>query len=71
MYHQRIPTAVIFIVIFMLIELMCATVAWKSFGQNLWFSIRDLFEVEEVETLDQQQQGLESPQETVKSTTTQ
>ncbi|SAL96315.1 hypothetical protein [Absidia glauca] len=71
MYHRRIPTAVTFIVIFMLIELMCATVAWKSFGQNLWFSIRDLFEVEEVATLDQQQQqGLESPHETVKGTTT-
>lgn len=70
MYHRRIPTAVTFIVIFMLIELMCATVAWKSFGQNLWFSMRDLFEVEEMVTLEQQQ-GLEAPQETVKSTMTQ
>ncbi|ORZ25213.1 putative adipose-regulatory protein-domain-containing protein [Absidia repens] len=56
MYHRRIPTAITFIVIFMLIELLCATVAWKSFGQKFWYKIHDLFEEAALEQQSYQQQ---------------
>lgn len=63
MYHRRIPTAITFIVIFMLIELLCATVAWKSFGQKLWYKIHDLFEEAALEQQVYQQQLAEREQQ--------
>ncbi|SAM05110.1 hypothetical protein [Absidia glauca] len=63
MYHRRIPTAITFIVIFMVIELLCATVAWKSFGQKLWYKIHDLFEEAALEQQVYQQQLAEREQQ--------
>ncbi|KAI8081530.1 putative adipose-regulatory protein-domain-containing protein [Halteromyces radiatus] len=63
MYHRRIPTAITFIILFMLIELLCATVAWKSFGQNLWLKIHDLFEEAALEQQSHQQQLAERVQQ--------
>ncbi|KAI8341467.1 putative adipose-regulatory protein-domain-containing protein [Chlamydoabsidia padenii] len=65
MYHHRIPTATTFIVMFMLIELVFATMAWKSFGQNLWFAIRDLFEEAALEQQQQQQLHNEEDQKNI------
>ncbi|KAI8142057.1 putative adipose-regulatory protein-domain-containing protein [Fennellomyces sp. T-0311] len=49
MYHRRFVTALGFIVMFILIEVICAAIAWKFFGQNLWNKIHALFEQMELE----------------------
>ncbi|KAF7721062.1 Berardinelli-Seip congenital lipodystrophy 2 (seipin) [Apophysomyces ossiformis] len=44
MYHHRIPTAITFIALFAVIELIFAAIAWKSFGQNVWNKLHAAFE---------------------------
>ncbi|KAI8074038.1 putative adipose-regulatory protein-domain-containing protein [Gongronella butleri] len=56
MYHRRIPTAITFIIIFMMIELFFTYVAWRSFGQKFWYKIQDLFEEVALEQQASQQQ---------------
>ncbi|KAG0174093.1 Berardinelli-Seip congenital lipodystrophy 2 (seipin) [Apophysomyces sp. BC1034] len=52
MYHHRIPTAITFIAMFAVIELICAAIAWKSFGQNFWNKLHAAFEQVQGEPLD-------------------
>ncbi|KAI7854643.1 putative adipose-regulatory protein-domain-containing protein [Circinella umbellata] len=49
MYHRRFITASGFIIMFILIEIICAAIAWKFFGQNLWNKIHAVFEQMELE----------------------
>lgn len=39
MYNHRIVTAMVFITLFICIELSFATVAWRLFGYTLWTRI--------------------------------
>ncbi|KAG2201340.1 hypothetical protein INT47_001428 [Mucor saturninus] len=48
MYHRRITTAFIFMVLFTVIELIFASIAWKVFGQNLWEKLNQLFSADDV-----------------------
>jgi len=41
MYYHRILTAMVFITLFIFIELSCATVAWRLFGYILWMRISE------------------------------
>ncbi|KAI9316380.1 putative adipose-regulatory protein-domain-containing protein [Dichotomocladium elegans] len=41
MYHRRLITAIGFIAMFIGIEVICAAVAWKFFGQNMWNKLHD------------------------------
>ncbi|KAI9256218.1 putative adipose-regulatory protein-domain-containing protein [Sporodiniella umbellata] len=41
MYHKRISTAIVFMLLFTVIELICASIAWRSFGKNLWGKIHE------------------------------
>ncbi|KAI7867799.1 putative adipose-regulatory protein-domain-containing protein [Spinellus fusiger] len=43
MYYHRIITAFVFALIFSLIELVCAVVAWRVFGQGLWNKLNKAF----------------------------
>ncbi|ORY95628.1 putative adipose-regulatory protein-domain-containing protein [Syncephalastrum racemosum] len=54
MYHRRIVTALSFIVMFMVIELVCSAIAWKFFGQNVWNKLKDV--MDEVHLAEQQRQ---------------
>ncbi|KAG1449177.1 hypothetical protein G6F46_000254 [Rhizopus delemar] len=47
MYHKRITTAFVFMILFTVIELICASIAWRSFGKNLWDKLHDVFNAEE------------------------
>ncbi|CEP09357.1 hypothetical protein [Parasitella parasitica] len=47
MYHRRISTASAFVVLFTMIEIVCALAAWKMFGKNLWVKLHELFSVDE------------------------
>lgn len=38
-----------FMILFTVIELICASIAWKSFGKNLWDKIHEAFTSEEHE----------------------
>lgn len=49
MYHKKITTAIMFMILFTVIELICASIAWKSFGKNLWDKIHEAFTSEEHE----------------------
>lgn len=60
MYHRRIVTALGFIVMFIIIELICAAIAWRFFGQNLWNALHSAFEELQEE---QRQQRLLQQQE--------
>jgi hypothetical protein len=48
MYHRRISTAIVFIVIFTLIEVVCAVGAWRAFGKNLWDKLHEAFSTDEI-----------------------
>lgn len=50
MYHRRISTAIIFMLLFTVIEIIFASIAWKVFGQNLWEKLNELFAAEEIVT---------------------
>lgn len=54
MYHRRITTAFIFIILFTVIELIFASIAWKVFGQNLWEKLNQLFTSEEVAVVEEE-----------------
>ncbi|CAO3632426.1 unnamed protein product [Cunninghamella blakesleeana] len=56
MYYRRIPTAIAFIILFMIIEFIFTTIAWKKYGQHLWFKLQDLFEEAALEQQAYQQQ---------------
>ncbi|KAI9499264.1 putative adipose-regulatory protein-domain-containing protein [Zychaea mexicana] len=56
MYHRRFITALGFIVMFILIEMICAAIAWKFFGQNLWNKIHAVFEQMELEEQQRREQ---------------
>lgn len=60
MYHRRIVTALGFIVMFIIIELVCAAIAWRFFGQNLWNALHSALEEMAEE---QQRQQLQHQQE--------
>ncbi|KAI9278620.1 putative adipose-regulatory protein-domain-containing protein [Phascolomyces articulosus] len=63
MYHRRFVTASGFVVMFILIEIICAAIAWKFFGQNLWNKIHAVFEQMELEELQRrEQEELENPE---------
>lgn len=47
MYHRRIGTAFVFIVLFTIIEIIFAMVAWKMFGKNVWDKIHEAFSSDE------------------------
>ncbi|KAI8645962.1 putative adipose-regulatory protein-domain-containing protein [Parasitella parasitica] len=47
MYHRRVSTAFIFIVLFTMIEAVCAIAAWKMFGKNLWNKLHETFSMDE------------------------
>jgi hypothetical protein len=34
-------------ILFTVIELICASIAWRSFGKNLWDKLHDVFNAEE------------------------
>lgn len=44
MYHRRLVTAIGFVILFTVIEIICAAVAWKFFGQNLWNKVHEALE---------------------------
>ena len=44
MYHRRLVTAIGFVILFTVIEIVCAAVAWKFFGQNLWNKVHEALE---------------------------
>lgn len=44
MYHRRVATAFIFIVLFTTIEVIFASIAWRAFGENLWEKLTSVFE---------------------------
>lgn len=46
MYHRRITTAFVFMILFTVIELICASIAWKAFGKSLWDKLHDAFAME-------------------------
>lgn len=48
MYHRRITTAFIFIVLFTVIEIIFASIAWKIFGQSLWDKLNQMFSTDEI-----------------------
>jgi hypothetical protein len=48
MYHRRITTAFIFIVLFTVIEIIFASIAWKIFGQSLWDKLNQMFSTGEI-----------------------
>jgi hypothetical protein len=50
MYHRRIATAFVFIVLFTAIEVIFASIAWRTFGQNLWEKLMDVFSSEQLVT---------------------
>lgn len=56
MYHKRITTAVIFIVLFTVIEVVCAMAAWKAFGKNLWDKLHEAFSTDEITAEEEQNQ---------------
>ncbi|KAI9300788.1 putative adipose-regulatory protein-domain-containing protein [Cunninghamella echinulata] len=56
MYYRRIPTAISFIILFMVIEFIFTTIAWKKYGQHLWYKLQDLFEEAALEQQAYQQQ---------------
>jgi hypothetical protein len=43
MYYRRVSTAFVFIVLFTMIELIFASIAWKSFGKNMWDKLNEAF----------------------------
>lgn len=47
MYHRRVSTAFVFIVLFTMIEVICAIAAWKLFGKNLWDKLHEAFSFDE------------------------
>jgi hypothetical protein len=47
MYHRRISTATVFIILFTCIELIFASVAWRMFGQAMWEKLNEAFESDE------------------------
>ena len=63
MYHRRFVTASGFIIMFIIIEIICAAIAWKFFGQNLWNKIHAVFEQMELEEqLRREEQEQENPE---------
>lgn len=48
MYHRRISTAIVFMILFTMIEIVFASIAWKVFGENLWAKLNELFAAEEI-----------------------
>ncbi|KAI9251633.1 putative adipose-regulatory protein-domain-containing protein [Helicostylum pulchrum] len=48
MYHRRISTAIVFMILFTVIEVVFASIAWKVFGENLWGKLNELFAAEEI-----------------------
>jgi hypothetical protein len=48
MYHRRIATAFVFIVLFTAIEVIFAMAAWKMFGKNLWDKLHQIFSTDEL-----------------------
>ena len=48
MYHRRVSTAFIFIVLFTIIELVFASIAWKTFGKNMWDNLHEAFATDEL-----------------------
>lgn len=55
MYFHRIMTAIVFMFIFATIEFICATIAWKGFGEILWHKLYQLFIDHEQPALQQQE----------------
>ncbi|KAI8996871.1 putative adipose-regulatory protein-domain-containing protein [Pilobolus umbonatus] len=50
MYHRKFITATVFILLFTVIEIMFAIVAWRVFGQSLWLKINGSFPTEDEST---------------------
>jgi hypothetical protein len=48
MYHRRIATAFVFIVLFTTIEVIFAMAAWNVFGKNLWDKLHGAFSTDEL-----------------------
>ena len=62
MYYRRVSTAFVFIVLFTMIELVFASIAWKSFGQNLWDKLNGAFSTtDEIISLENNEDESETP----------
>lgn len=64
MYHRRITTAVIFIVLFTAIEVVFAMGAWRVFGKNLWDKLHEAFSTDEIAVTEEEQHTEDEQEET-------